>query len=522
MYTYNRLSTALVASFAIALTGCIQNDLPYPHIQPNFTDIEVSNLLSAPVIDSISRNITLKFDEAADLENILIESYRLNPEGSRVVSPDLGKSLDLSEPLNVTVALYQDYVWTITAVQNIERYFSVGSQIGSSVIDPVTHTVTAYVPEGMDMTQISVEQIKLGGTTSVMTPDLNGATVDFAKPVTVTVDEFGRSTSWSIVVEESQVNVSIVRVDAWTNVAWLYGAAEAGKDNGFEYKVAGDADWTRVPPEWIDIDGGSFTARLIHLSPNTVYQVRASSDSEFTAPMTFTTGLETQLPNGSFDEWWQDGKLWNPWAQGGTPWWGTGNKGAVTVGQSNTVPTTDTPFGEGFAAMLQSKMIIIKFAAGNMFSGDYLRTVGTNGVLGFGREFSQRPTKLRGYLKYDCKPISSISSEFNRDEWIGKPDTAIVYIALTDWAEPYQIRTEPKNRQLFDSQAPEVIAYGRVQYGETVPEYIPFEIELEYRDTHRKPSYILVVASASKYGDYFTGGNGSVLCIDDFVLDYDY
>ena len=147
MYTYNRLSTALVASFAIALTGCIQNDLPYPHIQPNFTDIEVSNLLSAPVIDSISRNITLKFDEAADLENILIESYRLNPEGSRVVSPDLGKSLDLSEPLNVTVALYQDYVWTITAVQNIERYFSVGSQIGSSVIDPVTHTVTAYVPE---------------------------------------------------------------------------------------------------------------------------------------------------------------------------------------------------------------------------------------------------------------------------------------------------------------------------------------------------------------------------------------
>ena len=114
--------------------------------------------------------------------------------------------------------------------------------------------------------------------------------------------------------------------------------------------------------------------------------------------MTFTTGLETQLPNGSFDEWWQDGKLWNPWAQGGTPWWGTGNKGAVTVGQSNTVPTTDTPFGEGFAAMLQSKMIIIKFAAGNMFSGDYLRTVGTNGVLGFGREFSQRPTKLRGYL----------------------------------------------------------------------------------------------------------------------------
>lgn len=523
MYTYNKISAALVVSATLAFgSSCIKNDLPYPHIQPNFTEIEVQNLLSSPVIDTNNRKITLNFDEAADIRNVMIESYRLDPEGSRVVSPDLNGGLDLTEPLNVTVSLYQDYVWTITAVQNIERYFVVGSQIGSSDIDVDTHTVTAYVPEGMDMTKIAVERIKLGGTTSVMIPDLNGMEADFTHPVTVNVEEFGQNTSWTIVVEESEVSVSIVQMDAWTRVAWLYGAAETGKNNGFEYKVEGDVEWTKVPSEWITATGGSFAARLIHLSPNTSYQVRAYSDSEYTAPMSFVTGSEIQLPNGSFDEWWQDGKLWNPWEQGGTPWWGTGNKGATTIGQSNTVPTTDTPNGTGLAAMLQSKLILIKFAAGNMFSGDYLRTVGTNGVLGFGREFVQRPTKLRGYLKYNCTPISSVSSEFKRDEWIGQPDTAIVYMALTDWTEPYQIRTSTSDRQLFDSNSPAVIAYGKVQYGESVPEYIPFEIELEYRDTHRVPSYILVVASASKYGDYFTGGNGSVLYIDDFVLDYDY
>jgi hypothetical protein len=31
-----------------------------------------------------------------------------------------------------------------------------------------------------------------------------------------------------------------------------------------------------------------------------------------------------------------------------------------------------------------------------------------------------------------------------------------------------------------------------------------------------------LVASASKYGDYFTGGEGSLLTIDEFEFDYDY
>lgn len=88
--------------------------------------------------------------------------------------------------------------------------------------------------------------------------------------------------------------------------------------------------------------------------------------------------------------------------------------------------------------------------------------------------------------------------------------------------KPFEIRTNPANRHLFNPDAPDVIAYGSMEVGYDVNNYIPFRIELNYKDTARKPRYMLIVASASKYGDYFTGGNGAKLFIDNFSLDFDY
>ena len=55
-----------------------------------------------------------------------------------------------------------------------------------------------------------------------------------------------------------------------------------------------------------------------------------------------------------------------------------------------------------------------------------------------------------------------------------------------------------------------------------MPAYERFEIDIKYRDTNRKPTYILIVASSSKYGDYFTGGEGSTLYLDELELSFDY
>lgn len=69
---------------------------------------------------------------------------------------------------------------------------------------------------------------------------------------------------------------------------------------------------------------------------------------------------------------------------------------------------------------------------------------------------------------------------------------------------------------------PHIIAYGEMNCSETISEYREFEIELEYRATDRVPKYLLIVCSASKYGDYFTGGAGSTMWVDEFSLEYDY
>ena len=48
-----------------------------------------------------------------------------------------------------------------------------------------------------------------------------------------------------------------------------------------------------------------------------------------------------------------------------------------------------------------------------------------------------------------------------------------------------------------------------------------FNILLKYKNLTEKPTHIIVVCSSSKYGDYFTGGDGSIMYLDDFSLIYD-
>ena len=127
---------------------------------------------------------------------------------------------------------------------------------------------------------------------------------------------------------------------------------------------------------------------------------------------------------------------------------------------------------------------------------------------------------LKGYFKYTSVEINKSNDEMKY--LIGQPDTCQIFIALGDWSEPVEIRTKPSDRKLFDKNDPHIIAYADMYSGKSVTEYTPFTLELEYRDTDRIPTYIVVVASASKYGDYFTGGDGSVLFLDDFTLEYDY
>lgn len=514
---------AVAACCAVILAGCIKNDIPYPRIQPDFLEIEADGLMKPAEIDKKSRFIVMTFDETVDMQHVQITSYKIT-EGAHIEKGDLAQPINLQKYYIVTLALYQNYDWVIQGVQNIDRYFTVENQVGASIIDVAGQRVVVTMPETIGLDAVKVLSMKLGPEGSTQTPDLEGQTINLSQPVEINVDVHGTIQQWTIHGETIASTVQTTAADAWTQVAWVYGSAIEGRDNGVEFRVKGTEQWQRAPQAWITNTGGTFYARLINLQPLTTYEARAFSDEEKGAMMEFTTGSIVQVPNSSLSDWSLSGKIWNPWGEGQEPYWDTGNKGATTLGDSNTVPTTDTSSGTGQAAKLETRFVGIgvigKLAAGNIFAGSYVKTDGTNGILSFGRPFTERPTRLRGYLKYQSTPISNTTNEWTHLK--GQPDTCIVWTSLIDSAEPFEIRTNPKNRHLFDRNGSEVIAYGEFTSGESIPEYIPFEIELEYNSTSRIPKYILIVASASKYGDYFTGGNGSTLYIDDLELLYDY
>ena len=89
-----------------------------------------------------------------------------------------------------------------------------------------------------------------------------------------------------------------------------------------------------------------------------------------------------------------------------------------------------------------------------------------------------------------------------------------------------RFRVNTQTGTFVDLNSSDIIAYGELSDAEAsrtdMKEYEKFEIDIKYRNLTTEPTYILIVASASKYGDYFTGGEGSSLYIDEFELGFDY
>ncbi len=514
-----------LAIIAATLAGCIKNDIPMPTIQAVFTALEVEGATRAPKIDRQLQTVTVYIDEWTDPRSVKVDSVAYN-EGEPVkASIDFSQPLNLSSPLPVTLTLYQNYEWNIRSEQEIERYFEVEGQVGDADIDYINHRVVTLVTAATDVRKVKVKRAKLGPSNLTTESPAITSLTDFSTEQKVDISYYGKTEHWTIYVVNTLSSIEMKSADAWTRVAWLEANGVAGADNGFMYRVKGSEQWTDLPDEQITASAsGTFKGCVKGLQPLTEYEYYAYCNSDVTEVGTFTTEAEVPLPNGSFDDWHQDGKVWNPWAAGGTKFWDTGNKGATSVGASNSTPVADgcpaNPNGQ--AAHLETKYIVIKLAAGNLYVGDYVKTDGTNGILDMGREWTTRPTKLRGWYKYQPQPMNIVSDELAHLNLKGKNDTCNIYMLLGDWDAPVQVRTNPRNRKLIDFNDPKIIAVAQLQSGDVVSEYKQFEIEFEYRSTSRKPKYLICVISASKYGDYFTGGDGSLLTVDEFELDYDY
>ena len=179
-----------------------------------------------------------------------------------------------------------------------------------------------------------------------------------------------------------------------------------------------------------------------------------------------------------------------------------------------------------YSARLRSQMVALlgmgKFAAGNLFVGRYAGTEGTDGVIEFGRPYDgSHPKALKIMANY--RPAKVEKSVSGQDYLkVGDTDYGQIYVALT--TSTVTVKTADKST-LFNKDAKNVIAYGEVTWHENFGADNKLEevlVNLEYNEkaVDTKPTHIIIVCSASKYGDYFVGGEGSLLYLDDFELIY--
>ena len=318
---------------------------------------------------------------------------------------------------------------------------------------------------------------------------------------------------------------------------------------GIQYREVGTTEWTKVPLS------GSRAEQLVsvtikNLKPGTTYEYKAYADDfEASESKRFTTESIFSIPNASMEDWstYSASTMLGtktvilPGAGGDktTSYWGSGNEGAATASKVVLDKYSDIKNSGSYSARLASTSAVGVIAAGNIFTGYYVKTDGTNGVLSLGREYNaSHPSKVKVYANYrpggDAK-VKSGNEKYVKGLTNGGTDLGQIYIALT--TEPIEIRTNPSNRNLFPSgrenedgdphdDYSKVIAYGEVTWDKNFgPDggLESVEIPFVYTDLARTqaPKYLVIVASASKYGDFFCGSENSVMILDDFELVYE-
>lgn len=386
------------------------------------------------------------------------------------------------------------------------------------------------------------ENIK--GATSELTFDLmemSNALVSFDDKIqthrfTFTVkdtktQEQNVSFSYSVKPNVAVITKEIATMNIWSTFTFFSGESDSKEGFGFEYKKASDSEWIPVSVASKNSDGKTFSAFIKNLKPKTEYVYRAIGNDQDGERVTgnevkFKTDYANEddngkpfVPNLSFDDWNSDGDYPNG---DGYSYWDSGNNGAKIAGKIPTERET-TSVISGSAVKMQSKWALIAFAAGNIYSGTFGKIIGASGAsLNFGQPYNGgRPTKLVGYYKYNPKKIDKGGHE----ELVqGTMDKCAIYIALCNWSSPFNVNTAEE--KFVDLSKNDILAYGELSEEKAsvteMGDYVKFEIDIKYCNLDIKPTYVLIVASASKYGDYFTGGVGSTLYIDEFELKYDY
>ena len=369
--------------------------------------------------------------------------------------------------------------------------------------------------------------------------------------VSITVDETTRTYTYVVTIStapKTEPTMTISSVNAWAKLAYLEGTVEANGVNmtsgivAFQYRKKDATSWSIATAS---LDNETYKTTITELEPETKYECRmVYNENVFIGNIKeFTTEIATPLQNGDFEDWctiktkpisfMPEKDTAFPNASSTSTFWDTSNAGANVLGTIDpTNKTTDFIVSGTYAAKLQSQSVSgLAFAAASLYTGTFgSASLSMTATLKFGQAFTARPIALHGYYQYTPVNVDNVGDNLPSDATVskGNPDQCAIYIALAK--KSYEINNGDPNTFIDFENDNNIIAYGTIEgdyvdFGEKTTEsgYTEFTIPLQYKESqfNEIPTHIIIVCSASKYGDYMTGGNGSTLYVDKFSLIYD-
>ena len=362
--------------------------------------------------------------------------------------------------------------------------------------------------------------------------------------VTVSIDDATRTYNFSLAVPRKPgISFECYKpspADIWSRFTTIKAeitskTAEFDANNGsskivLQYKEKTSELWNTVENSALTFDGeDTYTYKLTGLTPSTTYQCKVSYpvDDSIESDITeFTTAGETAIYNGGFENWYTNGKIQYPNAEG-TSYWDTSNPGSANYIGSVTTQEKSFVHSGSSSVKLATQYAVIKLAAGSIYTGGYKSLISTSGAkLDWGVPFTSRPQSLKGYWSYTPGSINRGTQPSGAGAPAKNANDAcqIFCVLLTEQlhvggnAEKDEYE---KSTTLDWENDSRIIAYGELSKNTSSNgAWEEFNIPLKYHRLNEVPKYMAIVCSSSKWGDYFYGSDSSVLYLDDIEFIY--
>lgn len=461
-------------------------------------------------------NIDVRIDESIEERD---DHFSFSPD------PELkGDGFDLSVPYDYAGG-ERRYVATSPA-----EFCAVSIVVDGKEFNPVAEAVAGVTLTGLNTTKLYV----------TLSDDFFNALSGGSHNIELCVTD----TSGGEVRRELPYNLQGVNgynsgsTDLWAGTALLSATVFGTPANAEIVCREKDGEWKHFAAS--SSGTNTYSARVEGIGAGRNYEYNLVIDGKTVGTsLAFATEQGAQIPNGDMEQWSQSGNTYYPGVSASNKYWDTGNKGTTTVGGTDnnlTSKSTDVRPGTkgSYSAFLDSKVVMGKFGAGNIFVGNFGKVVITSlsATVYFGQPFAYnaKPKGVRMWVKYNCGSIDNVGSVGKN----GDPDLTKIFCCVCNWNSAWCVDSDKADATTFSPSMENIrncsdSRYSGVLYtayfdtntsnNEWHELYIPFE-KIEGADDSKGANYLVLTATCSGYGDFFTGSADSWMYIDDVELVY--